>query len=75
MARLNEVDAEWTEFPFGGNRVESVVVESDVIVACSIIYFSIEVLQCSCSGWPTGKRKKLSRTQAQLSKETCLAVA
>ena len=48
----------------GGNRVEPVplVVESDVIVACSIIDFSIEVLQCSCSGWLTGYGKKLSNS-------------
>ena len=32
-------------------------------------------LQCSCSGWPTGYGKKLSRSQAQLGQATCLAVA
>ena len=40
--------------------------------------FVIQVLrsvQCSCSGWPKGNREKLSRSQAQLSQATCLAVA
>ena len=32
-------------------------------------------LQCSCSGWPTGYGKKLSRTQKQLGQATCFAVA
>ena len=32
-------------------------------------------LQCSCSGWTTGKGKKLSSNQAQLGQATCWAVA
>ena len=32
-------------------------------------------IQCSCSGWPTGYGKKLSRSQAQLSQATWLTVA
>ena len=32
-------------------------------------------IQFSCSGWPTGYGKKLSRSQAQLGQTTCLAVA
>ena len=32
-------------------------------------------VQCSCSGYPTGYGKKLSRIQAQLGQATCLAVA
>ena len=32
-------------------------------------------IQCSCSVWPTGYGKKLSRSQAPLGQATCLAVA
>ena len=32
-------------------------------------------VQRSCSGWPTGYGKKLSRSQAQLGQVTCLAFA
>ena len=33
------------------------------------------LLQCSCSGWPTGNGKRLKSSQAQLGQATCLAVA
>ena len=33
------------------------------------------IIQCSCSGWPTGYGKKLSSSQAQLGQTTCLALA
>ena len=32
-------------------------------------------IQFSCSGWPTGYGKKISRSQAQLGHAICLAVA
>ena len=33
------------------------------------------IIQCSCSGWPTGYGKKLNSSQEQLGQATCLAVA
>ena len=38
-------------------------------------FSQVDGVQCSCSGWPTGYGKKLSRSQAQLGQAKCLAVA
>ena len=48
----------------------------DRVRKVSHVYFRRNlILQCSCSGWPSGSGKKLSSSQAQLGQAACLAVA
>ena len=57
--------------------IAGVVLTNDWLneVPLTFVSDAVKVVQCSCSGWPTGYGKKLSRGQAQLGQATCLAVA
>ena len=52
--------------------VKEIVVENGRAVGVTVARKSgTNCIQCSCSGWPKGNRKKLSRSQAQLIQATC----
>ena len=71
-ARQRTTDSEF--FVFGSSDAAATNALFRVCHRICVLLVCI-VIQCPCSGWPTGSGKKLSRNQAQLGQATCLAVA